>query len=259
VVRKNASDRCPKCGGALVPRGCVPAVSYAAMRRRLVRLLPTASLLMCVAATVLWARANWSTDCLTRASHNLFQTASGDGGLCVQELSLFRREDDWTSSTGRTGPPPRLVRYTESSADYSEWASRTGRPAGRWAWDPQPAGDWQKLVGGPFVPGRSWTLPALAPLSLLQFTRESVHETPADGGFRIERKVSEELLVGRRLWLPYWLVIGVTGLWPALRLVGWLRRSRRTRDKLCRACGYDLRATPARCAECGAVPANAPT
>jgi hypothetical protein len=223
-------------------------------RRRLVQLFPVVSLLACVATAVLWARTSGSTDCLTLASRNLFQVASGGGGLCVQELSLVRREDDWTAGTGRAGRPPRLVQYKESPADLSEWARRTGRPVGQVAWDARAAGDWLTLVGGPVAPGRTPGLPSLVPLSLLQLTTDSMRERPVNGVFQAERKVREELLVGHRVWVPYWPIVAITGWWPALRFLAWLRRSRRMRSHLCPVCGYDLRASPERCPECGAVP-----
>ena len=52
--------------------------------------------------------------------------------------------------------------------------------------------------------------------------------------------------------LRLWPVALVTSLVP----IAWLRwRRRRLRDLgLCPACGYDLRATPDRCPECGTVP-----
>jgi hypothetical protein len=60
------------------------------------------------------------------------------------------------------------------------------------------------------------------------------------------------------LRLPYWLLAVVFAAAPAWWLV-FLRkrrlRARRVVLGLCEACGYDLRATPGQCPECGAAPA----
>jgi hypothetical protein len=51
--------------------------------------------------------------------------------------------------------------------------------------------------------------------------------------------------------VPYWLALGATAPLPAF--AAWLvvRRRRRARRRSCANCGYDLRATPDRCPECG--------
>jgi hypothetical protein len=52
------------------------------------------------------------------------------------------------------------------------------------------------------------------------------------------------------------LYVGVFGLYPALLLWGlaWLIARRKRRDPAhCQTCGYDLRASPDRCPECGTV------
>jgi len=53
------------------------------------------------------------------------------------------------------------------------------------------------------------------------------------------------------LWLPLTLFVGV----PVILMARERKRKRSTRAGLCLACGYDLRATPDRCPESGAVPA----
>jgi hypothetical protein len=52
---------------------------------------------------------------------------------------------------------------------------------------------------------------------------------------------------------PYWFITLLTAILPAARLVGCWRRARRLRMRpgICQYCGYDCRATPDRCPECG--------
>ena len=49
----------------------------------------------------------------------------------------------------------------------------------------------------------------------------------------------------------FWLLAAAALVLPAARAAGHLRARRRRRAGLCPACGYDLRATPDRCPECG--------
>jgi hypothetical protein len=75
-------------------------------------------------------------------------------------------------------------------------------------------------------------------------------------GVRIERMERDASVTGVpvsvvewTLHLPYWVIIAISSLLPLL----WLARRLRNRHApgCCRKCGYDLRATPERCPECG--------
>jgi hypothetical protein len=57
--------------------------------------------------------------------------------------------------------------------------------------------------------------------------------------------------------MPYGPIVVILGALPAIRLATWPRRRRqrlRAAAGACVTCGYDLRATPERCPECGTVP-----
>ena len=77
-------------------------------------------------------------------------------------------------------------------------------------------------------------------------------------GFASDHTLTQDTVgrVGRRRYaVPYWALAAASGLAPAVwcQRRGRRRRSARLAAGLCPACGYDLRASPERCPECGAA------
>jgi hypothetical protein len=57
----------------------------------------------------------------------------------------------------------------------------------------------------------------------------------------------------RALTVPDWFLCFILASTPGWALFAARRRSHHAKPGLCRQCGYDLRATPERCPECGAA------
>ncbi len=53
------------------------------------------------------------------------------------------------------------------------------------------------------------------------------------------------------IWLPFWFPLVLFGLLPAVRIVMRVRHRKDVAEHRCPACGYDMRANPAKCSECG--------
>jgi hypothetical protein len=59
--------------------------------------------------------------------------------------------------------------------------------------------------------------------------------------------------------IPYWSVTLLTSIPLILMLAVFIRRRYQLHHNKCLSCGYDLRATPDRCPECGHIPAKSVT
>jgi hypothetical protein len=74
---------------------------------------------------------------------------------------------------------------------------------------------------------------------------------PGFAGFGVQQLAGREM-AWTEIRVPHWFVALVAAVPPVLWAGIWYRRRRRG-PGLCSVCGYDLRATPDRCPECGRI------
>jgi hypothetical protein len=146
----------------------------------------------------------------------------------------------WLAAVAAWLAVPRSREYGVHAAGH-RWTVRMVRgeawldvSEGRW----EPDGRW-----GP-PPGKMYRLP-VGPRRFLP------------GGFAYERSNGTNPRQVSQTWVfvPYWFLLSAPAVLPAAWAVRWFVRGRRAarsrKAPTCPTCGYDLRATPERCPECG--------
>ena len=128
-----------------------------------------------------------------------------------------------------TNPPLTVQAYTYRGGVFAGFAKPVG------------TGDEWYLPGAGWVRGRAWSFTELGGAQGTLFNRFGF-ALPYDHNGAVE---------SRTLACPFWFLVLLTAILPAVRLAR--RRARRLRmgAGLCQHCGYDCRATLERCPECG--------
>jgi len=194
------------------------------MRRRLFNIVTVASLLLCVASGALWMRSLGHFEQISMW-HARWPSADEARTLYVGF--------SWYSNTLRL----QVIRQRFDATYFRGWPMermaefRRSRPPGmRWL-----------FVGEHVTREMNGYPPGFA-------ARRSPYGTgPVRPG--------EISVLAVRPWLPTLL----TAALPAVWLYRYGKARSASRKGLCQSCGYDMRATPRRCPECGAVPHDAGT
>ena len=196
------------------------------MRRRLFTTLSALSLLLCAAVCVLWARSQTGSD---EAAWR-YDRWLGDGSAASDQVSLTSdKQRVWLLITrGRVGPyNGQLVWGYHINADRSG-----GRPRLTFRHEPYEGVPWHLIQYGPDASG--W-----GPLRW-------------QGGRRSGPRVGDDHR-GIRVSVSHWLLALLLLAGPMVWLTRFRKARRARKLGLCTACGYDLRASPDRCPECGAA------
>jgi hypothetical protein len=196
--------------------------------RRLFTALSALSLALCVAVVILWVRSYWIDEALVWGEPHV--------------------------------PPPTTWHMRAVSSTHGRVAVFVYQDQQAALSSPVQAAEWVRMEAylDPVI-GREYQRPATIPVPADQFlgfgydSEGGGMEVRLRDGTRYATR-SESTIIG----FPHWCLAALFAAMPVQRL--WIgRRLVRMRQRLatgqCAACGYDIRATPDRCPECGAVPA----
>ena len=193
------------------------------MRQKLFTIVSLLSLLLCFAAMALWVRGKWRTDVLIL--HTPFHETlliSIEGRLQLVRLTWDFTPAQWMLEQGWPAPAPapgwHFDRDGASADDAYEWTGCAGGSApdnGMWEWH---------AFGG-YADGHP-----------PQYNSES---PPFASGWSVH--------------VPDWFLVLAFAIAPLARIAVAARYRERLREGRCPGCGYDLRASPDQCPECGAV------
>ena len=199
------------------------------MKRRLLNLLTTSSLVLCASVALLWIRSYMGGEGAAHAGprHNAaINSFTGHIGI-----ELWRGEG--AGNFDLLEPDGRDASATGLFADIDESISRPDHHAAAWSY--------RGAARPPLVAGSGF----LAAVGVSVGNDVVVATSPA----------GLPPWSGSISWitLPYWLILAVIAIPAVWRGQNLLRQRLRPQPGYCPRCGYDLRATTDRCPECGAI------
>jgi hypothetical protein len=198
------------------------------LRLRLLNLLTVLSLLLCVAVATLWVRSRTAFDHV-KWRYAVEATRGERQERSLHALSVRGRLFIGNSQELYTPYPP-----------WEGWTSPLPRPGVSWVASRYRPG-WANAeldVSESFERYPAWRALGCGAVRMLTITN---HGGP-------DRRFEAAAV-------PHWVPAAASAVLPLSRFVVSLRRRGRRRSGLCAACGYDLRATPGRCPECGTMAA----
>ena len=209
------------------------------------------SLLFAVTSAYLWVRSYRSGAEKSRKGVRLYSLISNQGSLGVQSVGVVIHRGDFSTQRAVIGRP--LTQYKELPANYAQWeqANQIMNIKVRLRTSKAQTRSGRIVPSAPAIlkPPSKW--PRYETIKQMRIERELLTEKPVDGKMTALSQKSEEWLMGWRIWIPYWLLVIIFMLLPIYAGYRRMRYGKRTATNCCPSCGYDLRASPERCPECG--------
>jgi hypothetical protein len=214
------------------------------MPRRLFTLLSALSLLLCVAVAALWVRSCYVSDSVGRVT---WDDATDGTRVGWRESAVISARGTLAWFNSRQAVEGQYARFFSDLGP-----TRNDRPPEGWHRERRPPD--RLLDRAPSVWNRIGFLyehqDIRTELGLPEADRSQPWMTPELAS--TAWMAADVTFLG----VPHWLVLVATAVAPTWWLARLRSRVRRKRRGLCPRCGYDLRATPGRCPECGTFPAG---
>jgi hypothetical protein len=199
------------------------------MRRRLFQIIAALGLALWVFVIVLWLRSYWVMDQVSLARDQQIVVISSSGRFFVGMTRLWTY--DGSDAIDIANQPPAAPGAPLKPQAYSQ----------RWTtefWHSRDLRNVPTLNGG-------------MPSGLKRWFGTTIYGFSRLGGKHLRREW------GNLYYLPHWLILAALSPFavaPVVSLAVRRRHRRRQGERRCARCGYDLRASPDRCPECGTVP-----